>query len=424
MDIFLMAYREYLLIMRSIEMEGDTMIRKNRILSVLALCFLICVLCTCRNTGRGWAGSREMEGDILVIHNPEKPLFGALEFEIEQDLSIGNDEDENFRFFRANDVDLDARQNIYLLDSGNGRVQKFAPDGSFLQSIGKKGRGPGELDTPLALFIGSRGQIHVAERQNISIFSPSGIFQSSIPLDHAITDFCMDDRGRIIASGIRSSDDGTKQVLIIFDSSGRMRQIVREFSDVQRVTKSGSGAVVSFKAYHQYSNALSLAPAEGGVFFGYSSDYRIFNADGEGKITLSFSKKQDPEDISRGEKDFIVGRIGEAFSQRGHDLPKDVVEETCQFPSHRPFFRGLELDERGRIYVALSGSVLQEDAPIEIDIFSEEGYYLYRTSLPFNPDLVRAGYAYDIFTSDETGEVSLRRYRILNWDQIKTEAEF
>ncbi len=64
-------------------------------------------------------------------------------------------------------------------------------------------------------------------------------------------------------------------------------------------------------------------------------------------------------------------------------------------------------------------SVLDESGQVELDIFSKDGYYLYKTFLSFNPEIIKIGFLYDIFTSEETGEVKIKRYRIKNWDQIE-----
>jgi sugar lactone lactonase YvrE len=60
----------------------------------------------------------------------------------------------------------------------NGRVMKFSKDGKFVKAWGKKGTGPGEMDTPHSIAIDSRGRIFVADRANsrIQIFDQDGKF--------------------------------------------------------------------------------------------------------------------------------------------------------------------------------------------------------------------------------------------------------
>jgi len=397
----------------------------NAPLTFILLALTLFVLYSCRGEKSRWAGDVTKEGSTRLVHNPAQPLYGELALETELDLSIGNEEESDFRFFRVSDLELDSRDNIYVLDSGNSRVQKFSPDGGYLLTIGKKGQGPGELNSPFSLFIDAADNIYVSERQKMHIFSSAGEFLRSFPLEVSFYDFCVDAEGYIIASGTKSTEEGTIQIVAVCDPEGKMIRILEEFSDVQRVTKSGAGAVVSFKAYHQYSLMLGLASAANdGLIYGYPAAYKIYRSEREGPATLILSKEQKPEEISRAEKDFIIESIGEGFARRGHDLPKDVLEETCQFPPHKPFFRDMRVDDSGRILIMLSGSVLQREAPVSIDVFSPDGIYLYRTQLPFSPNYFRGGSVYDFFTSDETGETVINRYRIKNWDQIRIEAEF
>ena len=53
--------------------------------------------------------------------------------------------------------------NIYVLDTGNARIQKFGPDGAYLATIGRKGQGPGEFIMPDALDIDRDGNLVVAD---------------------------------------------------------------------------------------------------------------------------------------------------------------------------------------------------------------------------------------------------------------------
>jgi DNA-binding beta-propeller fold protein YncE len=58
----------------------------------------------------------------------------------------------------------------------NARIVKFAKDGTFIKTWGKKGSSPGEIDIPHALAMDSRGRLFVADRQNnrIQIFDQDG----------------------------------------------------------------------------------------------------------------------------------------------------------------------------------------------------------------------------------------------------------
>ena len=60
----------------------------------------------------------------------------------------------------------------------NSRIVKFAKDGKFIKTWGKKGTAPGEFDTPHALAMDLRGRLFVGDRNNnrIQIFDQDGKF--------------------------------------------------------------------------------------------------------------------------------------------------------------------------------------------------------------------------------------------------------
>ena len=60
-------------------------------------------------------------------------------------------EDENIAFHIPSDIVIDEQGNIYILDSGNHRIQKFDPEGNYLASFGRKGQGPGESASEVIL---------------------------------------------------------------------------------------------------------------------------------------------------------------------------------------------------------------------------------------------------------------------------------
>ena len=65
---------------------------------------------------------------------------------------------------------------IYVVDTGNERVQKFTPDGTFELAWGGYGSDPEHLIEPVGIALGPDGNVYVADSGNarISVFTPDG----------------------------------------------------------------------------------------------------------------------------------------------------------------------------------------------------------------------------------------------------------
>ncbi len=63
-------------------------------------------------------------------------------------------------------VAVDREGNMFVADFYNDRVQKFAPDGTFLASFGEIGSGPGEFDKAIAVAVADDGTVFVADFAN------------------------------------------------------------------------------------------------------------------------------------------------------------------------------------------------------------------------------------------------------------------
>jgi hypothetical protein len=77
-------------------------------------------------------------------------------------------------------------------------------------------------------------------------------------------------------------------------------------------------------------------------------------------------------------------------------------------------------DSEGRIYVQRVPSPLTESKIYEYDIISKDGYYLYKTTFPYKPVVMKNRYFYTVIFDEETGLEFVKRFKIKNWDQIKT----
>jgi len=74
---------------------------------------------------------------------------------------------------------IDGNGNILVADTGNGRIEKFSPTGSFLSVIASKGSGHGQLGEPNGIAVDRSGNIYVAEvasNHRVQKLAPDGTF--------------------------------------------------------------------------------------------------------------------------------------------------------------------------------------------------------------------------------------------------------
>jgi DNA-binding beta-propeller fold protein YncE len=121
--------------------------------------------------GRGKAG----KGHQVTKFSPDGKVLMTLG-------APGATGDDPGVFNAPSDVLVAPTGDIFVADGHGGdtnaRIVKFAKDGTFLKTWGKKGSGPGEFNVPHRLAMDSQGRLFVADRSNnrIQIFDQDGKF--------------------------------------------------------------------------------------------------------------------------------------------------------------------------------------------------------------------------------------------------------
>lgn len=79
-------------------------------------------------------------------------------------------------FNRPWGITIDREGAVYVADWGNHRVQKFGPDGEYLMTFGAPGGTAGSLSHPAGVAVDSDGDVYVTDWGNrrVQIFEPSG----------------------------------------------------------------------------------------------------------------------------------------------------------------------------------------------------------------------------------------------------------
>jgi len=364
-----------------------------------------------------WKGKIETENGVKVVKNPTEPVFGEFAFQLQEDLSIGgNPNNDNYYFPKGASLSVDDQGNLYVTDMGNVRIQKYDKTGKYVQSIGRKGQGPGEFQFPGAIRFDGEGNICLIDlpTRALKVFGQDGAYKKSVALRTFLQpNFYVSKEGFVFGLEVNyMAQDGPRLAVVKVSPDGQTTETIAQF---QGELKANQPAY----ALHQYTNGPVLCGLSPSAFcYGFSAEYKIVLADATGKTVLVIEKDAKPQSITSDEKEFLLKKSGGVMG--GIARAKiEKIEDAAVFPAHRPYFSRILADEVGRIYVARRPSVLDTSKIQEFDVFSKEGISLCKIKLPFMPEVIKAGSVYEI-RRDEEGETRIIRQTIKNWEQLKT----
>jgi hypothetical protein len=127
---------------------------------------------------------------------------------------------------RCYSFDFDSQGNIIILDSGNYRVLKFDLNGKFLNSFGRKGKGPGEFQSPQWISSGPKDNIYIGQRNRLFEFNKNGQYLDALTL---LSDY--------LQVPLRFSFISEKQILAkVFDTSVKGGEKPKNINEIIRKT--------------------------------------------------------------------------------------------------------------------------------------------------------------------------------------------
>lgn len=97
-------------------------------------------------------------------------------------VGTGEDTTITFAVLSVNDLAIDGRNRLFVIDRNGGTVAVFDSAGQLAGNWGRSGPGPGELSFPLTISAAEDGSVHVfdAAKERIVVFGPDGSFRNEL----------------------------------------------------------------------------------------------------------------------------------------------------------------------------------------------------------------------------------------------------
>lgn len=331
---------------------------------------------------------------VRVVHNGKTGTWGKeLRVRLELVRTIGEleAEDEHQALYMPNDVAVDRQGNLYVLDSGNHRVQKFGPDGKYLATIGRKGQGPGELFFPRSIDIDEAGNLYVSDPNNkrVQVLTPEGKELRTISLVKETPGIV-----RRTSSGLLATARGQSMILfgeekerlkelpklvIFLDNEGKVEKEFGEPLDYGNVLLNRMGNLVHFDL--DGNDHLYLA---------FTNQNRIEKYIPDGKLLWRCDRELDystapPEDKGKMER-------------RGNNF-------RVEMPRMNQCSAGIAVDGKGRIWVATLKRQLkkEESAGMTVGVTMDGGQRSMSMKPVGNTELRQTdAYRLDVYDADGT----------------------
>jgi hypothetical protein len=364
-----------------------------------------------------WKGKIEVENGVKVIKNPGEPVYGYIKLKLKEDLSIGRGDEKNYSFNRVRGVAVDNEGNIYAVDMSNRRVQVFDQKGKYLRTIGGMRPGPGAFQQPYKILLDENtGNIYVSDGPKIKVFNQEGQFVADIIPKAFPVDFIIAGEGMILAKTASGRPEEETEELTKINLKGESLGTYASFPFFNILSTKIDGGYGSGRSGLEH-DVLVAGIDQQTCLYGYSKEYELNVIDSQGKLLFKIEKDAPYHNVTPGEQDEYRKKAA-LIRKKMLGKFKDI-QVILKLPEHWPCFYNLLTDSEKRIYVQTNHTQHQPEVDKEVDIFSPDGYYLYKSVIPYFTRVIKSGFLYSSFADEKSGVEYVKRFRIKNWEQIR-----
>jgi len=416
----------------------------HRLTSILP--FLAVLAGGCRETSsddvRGeWVAEVDTIGDTVRVRTVAGSVWGDTARLVPEVTIGGMEGPDEFVFGNPTVLEVMDDGTILVLDNQAPAVRAYAPDGSYLRTLGRRGSGPGEYESPDGIGVLLDGRILVRDPPNgrITLFDRTGGFLGQWPLaggfnseDRQVTDV----EGNSYVTTILERGIGPwdwRFGLIRYDPRGEIVDTVAAPTwnyDFPQVTGRGENSMSVRPVPFSPDDAWAFSRL-GYMIGGLSTEYRIdlFRV---GAPVLRVQKGWTPVPVTSEEADEQRRRLTASFRRQYGDWGWNGPA----IPDFKPPFKEILVSWEGDLWVVLStpgvatmseAEAREEEAesgmpplryrePVAFDVFDPQGRYLGPVQVPLDfrvdPEPIMRGDQVWAVTRDELDIPRVVRFRL------------
>lgn len=335
---------------------------------------------------------------------------------------------------------VDDHNRVFIADRSQTTVHVFNPDGSYLKSLGRQGRGPAEFAaiSPTTTMQVYDSLLYVSNFANSWNFFPdrAEVFSlHDLSFSHSIS---------LLASNIGEFNDQLsgyypirlyplEEEIILVEYRRMSNDYKDEISEIKYVLQDHSGIILGDPVFTQQDriqlvylvrnsempyNAISSFPfftkslfsfsTDGYFFSGQTDEFKIHSYNTDGSHIQSFSHPFEKQPLLRRE---LIESYEDRRSSLGEGVAANMIREADNLPETWPALDDLLVDDENRLWVS---TVVEDFNVYEWWVLKETGEVIAKFEWPRDKPIkkIKNGYAYTLETEEETGLQTVVRYRI------------
>jgi hypothetical protein len=328
---------------------------------------LICLILYSLGCSSAEQINRIMENGAEVVLNHQDPykLAGrAATFDLETVLILDTERPDIIQagMGSAGEFDVDVVGNIYIVGFKNQRdfIYRFSPNGKILNSFGRMGQGPGELEWPFLIGVFEDGRIEFTDRMSkYVVFDKNGVVVREYRPGFAISQiFPLANGNFVLQKPLYES--GVSVISLCGPDFKDIKELDRARSD------SGNERLVRFNMWRVSAGHIYIVNEDRG--------YEILDYDFRGNLRRKIRKDYR---LVAPTAEIKKAFLGSSWNQPGLN---------GYFPNPMPPLSLFFVDDEGRFFV-MTYERGEKPGEYLCDIFNSDGVFIGRKSL----DLLWAG---------------------------------